>query len=83
MRTALRVLTIVVGASFLSHSDARATFDCFETPEEGRRCACVGVDGCSEMQKSGSCKSDPECDNRQLGAIICSCKAARPSRTDR
>jgi len=73
MRATLLVLTIVA-ASFLAHSDAWAAFNCFETPE-GRRCACVGDVDCSEMRKSDNCKSGLECDNSQLGALICSCEA--------
>ena len=80
MREALLILTIVA-ALFLAHSNAWATFNCFETPQGERRCACIGADDCSEMQKSDGCKSGPECDNSQLGAIICSCKAVRTSRT--
>jgi len=53
----------------------------FETPGEGRRCACIGAGNCSEMKNSDSCASGPECDKSELGAIICSCKAARTSRT--
>jgi len=79
MRAALLIL-IIVEALFLSPS-GWAKFNCFETPGEGRRCACVGSGDCSEMQKSGACKSTPDCDNSQLGAIICSCKATGTSRT--
>jgi len=79
MRTALLVLTIVAALS-PTLSNARATFKRFETPEEGRRCTCVGAANCSEMQKSDSCKSGPICDHSELGAIICSCKAAGPPR---
>ena len=80
MREALLILTIVA-ALFLAQSNAWATFNCLETPQGERRCACIGADDCSEMQKSDGCKSGPECDNSQLGAIICSCKAVRTSRT--
>jgi hypothetical protein len=80
MRPALLILTSVA-ALLLARSNAGATFNCFETPQRERRCACVGAEDCGEMQKSDNCKSGPECDNRQLGAIICSCKAARTSRT--
>jgi hypothetical protein len=78
MRAALVALIIVV-ALFLSRSDGWATFNCFETPEGARRCACIGADNCREMQNSSSCKSGPECDKSELGAIICSCKAVRTS----
>jgi|GEM_PF-1987725 hypothetical protein len=80
MRSALLVLSIVA-AFLLACPNARAKFNCFKTPQGEHRCACVGANDCSEMQKSDSCKSGPECDDRQLGAIICSCKAARTSRT--
>ena len=77
MRAAVLTLTIV-SMVFLAHSHAWA-FDCFETPEGKRRCACIGADDCSEMRQSGSCKSDPECDHAELGAIVCSCPAVRTS----
>jgi hypothetical protein len=80
MRAALLVLTIA-GALFLVRSDARANFNCFETPDGEHRCACIGAHNCSEMQKSDSCKSGPTCDHSELGPIICSCKAVRMSRT--
>ena len=51
-------------------------FSCFDTPDNGRRCACVGSGECDEMLKSGDCKSKPHCDDGELGPIICSCKAA-------
>jgi hypothetical protein len=56
--------------------EARADFNCFESYGDGRRCACVGTSDCSQMRISNSCKSDPQCDKSELGAIICSCKAA-------
>jgi len=80
MRVALLVLTLAV-ASLVGSLDAWAAFNCFETPGEGRRCACIGAGNCSEMKNSDSCTSGPECDKSELGAIICSCKAARTSRT--
>jgi len=80
MRTALLVLTIVA-ASLLSHSAAWAMFNCFQTPDGDRRCACVGAANCTEMKTSDSCQSDPQCDDRALGAIICNCKAAKSVRT--
>jgi hypothetical protein len=49
----------------------------FRTPEGKRRCACIGDVNCSEMRKSDNCKSDLQCDNGQLGAVICSCEAGR------
>ena len=79
MRAAVLTLTIV-SMVFLAHSHTWA-FDCFETPEGKRRCACIGADDCSEMRQSGSCKSDPECDHAELGAIVCSCPAVQTSRT--
>jgi hypothetical protein len=80
MRAALLVLTLA-GLSLLGRLGAGATFNCFETPGEEPRCACVGAGNCSEMKNSDSCKSDPQCDKSELGAIICSCKAAKTSRT--
>jgi hypothetical protein len=80
MRVTLLVLTIVA-ALVLARSDAWAAFDCFETPDGQRKCSCIGANDCVEMQKSDSCKSGPECDKSQLGAIICSCKAVPASRT--
>jgi hypothetical protein len=80
MRKALLVLTIVV-VSNLSHLAAWANFNCFATPQGERRCACVGTDNCAEMKTSDRCQSAPQCDDRQLGAIICNCKAAKSART--
>jgi hypothetical protein len=79
MRVALLVLTLAV-ASLVGSLDAEAEFNCFATPGEGVRCACIGLNDCSEMKNSDSCKSDPECDKGELGAIICSCKAARTAK---
>jgi hypothetical protein len=78
MRVVLLVLTLAVVSLV---GDAWAAFKCFETPGEGRRCACIGAGNCSEMKNSDSCTLGPECDKSELGAIICSCKAARTSRT--
>ena len=80
MRVALPVLALTA-ASLVGSLDAGAEFNCFETPGEGVRCACIGASDCGEMKNSDSCKSDPECDKSELGAIICSCKAVRTSRT--
>jgi hypothetical protein len=33
------------------------------------------------MAKSGYCKSDPQCDKAELGALICSCSARRVAKT--
>ena len=79
MRVVLLVLTFAV-VSLVGSLDAWAASS-FETPGEGRRCACIGAGNCSEMKNSDSCASGPECDKSELGAIICSCKAARTSRT--
>jgi len=76
MRIALLVLTFTI-ASLSRSMDARAEFNCFQTPGEGVRCACIGASDCSEMKNSGSCKSEAECDKGELGAIVCSCKATR------
>ena len=78
MRAALLVLTLLM-ASLTVSVGAQAEFDCFQTPGEGVRCACIGTTDCSEMKNSGRCKSDAECDKGELGAVICSCKAARIS----
>jgi hypothetical protein len=61
MRVALLVLTFLV-ALLVESVDAWAKFECFETPGEGGRCACVGADNCAEMKTSDSCKSVPQCD---------------------
>ena len=79
MRAALLVL-ILMSAPLAGSMGAGAEFTCFQTPGEGVRCACIGVNDCSEMKNSDSCKSDPECDKGELGAIICSCKAARTAK---
>jgi hypothetical protein len=79
MRVALLVLTLTM-ASLAGSLGAGAEFNCFETPGEGVRCACIGASDCSEMRNSGSCKSVAECDKGELGATICSCAAARSSR---
>ena len=79
MRVVLLVLTLAV-VSLVGSLDAWAAFNCFETPGEGRWCA-IGAGNCSEMKNSDSGASGPECDKSELGAIICSCKAARTSRT--
>jgi hypothetical protein len=76
MRIALLVLTLTM-ASLAGSMGAGAEFNCFQTPGEGIRCACIGASDCSEMKNSGSCKSEAECDKGELGAIVCSCKAAR------
>jgi hypothetical protein len=79
MRVALLVLNLTM-ASLAGSMRAGAEFNCFQTPGEGIRCACIGTRDCSDMKNSGSCKSEVECDKRELGAIICSCKAARTPR---
>jgi hypothetical protein len=79
MRVALPVLALTA-ASLVGSLDAWAEFNCFETPGEGVRCACIGASDCGEMKNSDSCKSDPQCDKGELGAIMCSCKAGRTSK---
>ena len=74
MRIALLILTLMI-ASLAGSMGAGAEFNCFRTPGEGIRCACIGASDCSEMRNSGSCKSEAECDKGELGAIVCSCKA--------
>ena len=78
MRAALLVLTLTM-ASLAVSVGARAEFNCFQTPGEGVRCACIGTTDCGEMKNSGRCNSEAECDKGELGAVICSCKAARIS----
>jgi hypothetical protein len=78
MRTALLMLAIL-GALSLTSSRAGA-FDCFNTPELWRRCACIGERDCSAMQASGNCSEAARCDNKELGAVICSCQTAQRSR---
>jgi hypothetical protein len=58
MRTAL-LLPVLVAALSVAPSFARATFNCFETPDGEHRCACIGAENCGAMQKSDSCKTDP------------------------
>jgi hypothetical protein len=82
MRAALLVL-ILMSALLAGIMGAGAEFKCFQTPGEGVRCACTGASDCSEMKSSGSCKSEAECDKGELGAIVCSCKAARTPKADR
>ena len=82
MRVALLVLTLTM-ASLAGSMRAGAEFNCFQTPGEGIRCACIGASDCGEMKSSGSCKSEAECDKGDLGAIVCSCKAARAPKADR
>ena len=74
MRVVLLVLTFAV-VSLVGGLDAWAAF--LRRPG----CACIGAGSCSEMKNSDSSASGPECDKSELGAIICSCKAARTSRT--
>jgi hypothetical protein len=76
MRVALVVLTATL-ALLAGSMGAGAEFNCFQTPGEGIRCASIGASDCGEMKNSGTCKSEAECDKGELGAIICSCKAAR------
>ena len=78
MRAALLTVAIMA-AIFLVAFEAQATFDCFETPQGQRRCACLGGENCIELQKSGTCKSDFKCDDSEVGAMICSCRAVKVS----
>jgi hypothetical protein len=80
MRLAVLILTTATGLLF-ARSEASADFNCFESYGGERRCACIGTSDCSQMKSSDSCKSEPKCDNAELGAIVCSCKAAKTSRT--
>jgi hypothetical protein len=78
MRSVILILCILAGLS-LAFSDASADFNCFESYGGERRCACIGTGDCSQMKTSDSCKSDPRCDTG-LGAIVCSCQAAKDSK---
>jgi hypothetical protein len=79
----LALLTILIVAAFgVPRADARTDFYCFVTPE-GERCACEGTESCRALDNSNSCLTDPECDDGELGIIICSCKATPASRRTR
>jgi hypothetical protein len=80
MRPAL--LTIVIVAAFGLPAEARTDFDCFVTPHGETRCACEGTESCRALDNSNACVTDPECDNGELGPVICSCKATPASRQD-
>jgi hypothetical protein len=69
------LFALAIAALTLLSTDALTAFDCFDTPQRERRCACTGGSNCIELEKSGNCKSDFKCDDGELGAIICSCKA--------
>lgn len=60
MRVALLVVILAL-ASLGWNWDARAEFNCFETPGEGSRCACIGANDCTEMKNSDNCKSEAAC----------------------
>jgi len=60
MRVALLVVILAL-ASLGWNWDARAEFNCFETPGEGSRCACIGANDCTEMKSSDNCKSEAAC----------------------
>jgi len=77
MRVALLVVTVTL--ALVWSGDAGAEFNCFQTPGEGPRCACIGANDCTQMKNSDNCKSEAECDRGELGAVVCSCKAARSS----
>ena len=79
MRAALLVL-ILMSAPLAGSMGAGAEFKCFQTPGEGIRCACIGASDCGEMKNSGNRKSEAVCDKGELGAIICSCKAAHAAK---
>jgi hypothetical protein len=79
----LALLTIIVVAAFSVPAEARTDFDCFVTPQGETRCACEGDESCRAMDNSTSCVSEPECDNGELGAVICSCKATPASLRNR
>jgi hypothetical protein len=73
MRLALLVLILTIG-SLAGSMGAGAEFNCFQTPGEGIRCACMGASDCSEMKNAGSCKSEAESDKGELGAVVRSAK---------
>jgi len=75
----LALLTIVIVAAGISRANARTDFYCFVTPV-GEGCACEGRESCRALDNSNSCVTDPECDDGELGIIICSCKAIPASR---
>lgn len=75
------LFALAIGSPTILSANARAAFNCFDTPQRERRCACTGGSNCIELEKSGNCKSDFKCDDGELGAIICSCKAVRLSKT--
>jgi hypothetical protein len=79
----LALLTIVIVAAFGLPAEARTDYDCFVTPQGETRCACEGDESCRAMHNSSSCISEPECDNGELGAVICSCKATPASLRNR
>ena len=79
MRLALLVLALAI-ALLAGSGKARIEFNCFQTPGEGNRCSCIGASDCSDMKNSGSCKAEAACDKGELGAIICSCKAAHAAK---
>src|SRR5580704_14128880 len=53
MRTALLLLTLVAALS-LAPSDARAAFNCFQTPDGEHRCACVGAENCNTKSRTSA-----------------------------
>jgi hypothetical protein len=58
MRVALLVV-IPALASLGWNWDARAEFNCFETPGEGSRCACIGANDCTEMKTPTTASQKP------------------------
>jgi hypothetical protein len=78
----LALLTIVMIAALGLPAQAGTDFDCFVTPQGETRCACEGDDSCRAMDNSKACVTDPECDDGELGVMICSCKATPASRLD-
>ena len=58
MRVALLVVILAL-ASLGWNWDARAEFNCFETPGEGSRCACIGANDCTEMKNSAAASQKP------------------------
>jgi hypothetical protein len=81
LRAALLVAAIVLAVGVAPFT-AQATFSCFVTAQGEPKCACIGGADCIALQKSGDCKTRFKCDDSELGALVCSCKANRSSKID-
>jgi hypothetical protein len=78
MPKALLIAALIEALAFTPQ--AFAAYRCFDTPGGSHRCACIGANECNDLEKSGYCKSDPQCDKAELGALICSCSARRAAK---